>query len=225
MSTEVPDTAERPLRADALRNRAKVLAAARTAFAEGGPDVAVSEILKLAGVGSGTLFRHFETKHDLLLAVLEQTFDELGELLAGAMGAEDPWEGLVQLLTATAEFQARDQAFLASVGPELFAEDSLKQRNAQMMEQMGGLIARAKAAGVVRDDLAAEDLPFIISAIGGSTQQCAPSAAVGVSPDLWRRYLGIVLDGLRPQGATPLPEPAPTVEQLMAIKAEAHKPA
>lgn len=222
MSTDVPETAPRPLRADAVRNRNKVLAAARTAFAEGGPDVAVSEILKIAGVGSGTLFRHFETKHDLLIAVLEQTFDELGELLEGALNQDDPWEGLVALLTATAEFQARDQAFLASVGPELFQEESLQQRNAEMMDRMSSLLDRAKAAGVVREDLSAADLPFIISAIGGSTQQCAPSGAAGVSPDLWRRYLGIVLDGLRPQGASALPVAAPTIDELMAIKAEAH---
>lgn len=222
MSTDAPDTAERPLRADAARNRQKVLAAARIAFAEGGPDVAVSEILKIAGVGSGTLFRHFETKRDLLLAVLEQTFDEFDATIEQALSAEDPWEGLVSMLTAVAEVQARDQAFLQAVGPELFAEESMLQRNAAMMERMGAFIDRAQAAGVVRADLSVVDLPFVISAIGGATQHCAPAAAAGLPPDLWRRYLGIVLDGLRPEGATPLPEAAPTVEQLIAMKAEGH---
>lgn len=221
VSTEVPDT-ERPKRADALRNRDRVLDAARIAFAQSGPDVAVSEILRIAGVGSGTLFRHFATKHDLLLAVLEQTFDDLAGSISEALALDDPWEALVQVLSTTAEVQARDQAFLQSVGPELFGEGSLRARNEQMMGQLGELVARAQAAGVVRPDLAAEDVPFIISAIGGATQQCTPAAA-GTSPDLWRRYLGFVLDGLRPEGAHPISEPAPTLEQLMAIKAEKHK--
>jgi AcrR family transcriptional regulator len=220
VSTEVPDT-ERPKRADALRNRDRVLEAARIAFAQGGPDVAVSEILQIAGVGSGTLFRHFATKHDLLLAVLEQTFDDMADSVTAALAMDDPWAALAQVLSTTAEVQARDQAFLQSVGPELFGEGSLRARNELMMEQLGALVERAQRAGVVRSDLTAADLPFIISAIGGATQQCTPAAA-GTSPDLWRRYLGFVLDGLRPEGAHPLAEPAPTLEQLMAIKAEKH---
>ena len=131
--------------------------------------------------------------------------------------------GLVNLFTATAEMQSRDQAFLASVGPELFAVESLQQRNTRMMERMSGLLDRAKAAGVVRDDVTAEDMPFLISAIGGATQACAPAGAIGTSPDLWRRYLGIVLDGLRPAGATPLPTPAPSRTELMELKAAGHK--
>lgn len=220
VSTEVPDT-ERPKRADALRNRDRVLAAARIAFAEGGPDVAVSEILRIAGVGSGTLFRHFATKHDLLLAVLEQTFDRMADGVAEALAMDDPWEALVRVLSLTAEVQSQDQAFLQAVGPELFGEPSLKARNEQMMGQLGELVTRAQAAGVVRADLVPEDLPFIIAAVGGATQQCSP-APTQTSPDLWRRYLAIVLDGLRPEGATPLTEPAPTLEQLMALKAEKH---
>ena len=220
MSTEVPDT-ERPKRADALRNRDRVLDAARIAFAEGGPDVAVSEILRIAGVGSGTLFRHFPTKHDLLIAVLEQTFDEMAGSVTEALEMDDPWEALTQVLSTTAEVQSRDQAFLASVGPELFGEGSLRARNEAMMVQLGALVERAQAAGVVRPDLTAADLPFIISAIGGATQQCTPAAA-GTPPELWRRYLGFILDGLRPEAAHPLAEPAPTFEQLMAMKAEKH---
>jgi AcrR family transcriptional regulator len=220
VSTEVPET-ERPKRADALRNRDRVLEAARVAFAQGGPDVAVAEILKIAGVGSGTLFRHFATKHDLLIAVLESTFDQLADTMTEALAMEDPWEAVVHVFTTTAEWQARDQMFLQSVGPELFGEERFLRRNEQMMNQVQELIARGQKAGVVREDLTAEDLPFIVGAVGGATQQCSPCSG-GVSPDLWRRYLGLVLDGLRPEGAHPLVEPAPTRAQLMAAKAAKH---
>jgi AcrR family transcriptional regulator len=209
------------MRADALRNRDRVLEAARVAFAQGGPDVAVAEILKIAGVGSGTLFRHFATKHDLLIAVLESTFDQLAGTMTEALAMEDPWEAVVHVFTTTAEWQARDQMFLQSVGPELFGEERFIRRNEQMMNQVQELIDRGQRAGVVRDDLTAEDLPFIIGAVGGATQHCAPCAG-GVSPDLWRRYLGLVLDGLRPEGAHTLPEGAPTRSQLMAAKAAKH---
>lgn len=230
MSTDVPDT-ERPKRADALRNRDRVLEAARTAFAEGGPDVAVSEILKLAGVGSGTLFRHFPTKHDLLIAVLESTFDRMSDTMEVAVGFDDPWDGIVHVLTTTAEIQAGDRMFLESVGPELFGEERFLRRNVAMMEQLERLVERAHEAGVIRADLTAEDLPFILSAIGGATQQCAPSVtgrghcvpgADGLSSNLWRRYLGMVLDGLRPEGAQPLAEGPPTREQLIAAKSAKH---
>jgi hypothetical protein len=76
------------------------------------------------------------------------------------------------------------------------------------------LLERAQDAGLVRDDLRAEDLPFLLSAVGGATGKCG--AGGEISPDLWRRYLGLVLDGMRPAGASPLPIPAPTFEQLTA---------
>ena len=223
MSTEAPNVDDRPLRADARRNRELVLDAARAAFAESGPDVAVSEILRIAGVGSGTLFRHFATKHDLLLAVLEQTFDGLTDGISQALANDDPWEALVEVLTITAEMQARDQSFLQAVGPSLFAEPSLQARNEAMMGQLAALVARAQEAGVLRDDITAEDLPFVIAAVGGATDSCGggPTGSA-VSPQLWRRYLGIVLDGLRPDGASALPERAPTFDELRAIKAEKH---
>lgn len=224
MSTDVPET-ERPRRADAQRNRDRVLEAARVAFAEHGPDVAVSEITRLAGVGSGTLFRHFATKHDLLIAVLDQTFDQLTGTVDHALAMDDPWDGLVHVLTSMAELQANNRLVLQSVGPELFGEERFLRRNEAMMDSLARILSRARAAGVVRDDLAAEDLPFVLAAIGGATQQCAGTvAATGASgcvsfdPDGWRRYLGIVLDGLRPEGAHPLDGTAPTRAQLVAAK-------
>jgi AcrR family transcriptional regulator len=204
----------RPLRADARRNRERVLGAATEVFAEQGPEASVAEIARRAGVGAVTLFRHFPTKHDLLLATLEQGFDDIQTAIDEAESIEDGWEGLVHVLTVCAEIQSRDRAFLESVGPELFREPSLQRRNAERMAHLTRLIERAQADGLVRDDLRAEDLPFLLSAVGGATGKCA--AGGYIAPDLWRRYLGIVLDGMRPAGASPLPVDAPTFEQLTA---------
>ncbi|EHN11566.1 Transcriptional regulator TetR family [Patulibacter medicamentivorans] len=206
--------AARPLRADARRNRERVLVAATAVFAEEGADASVAEIARRAGVGAGTLFRHFPTKHDLLLATLEQGFDDIQAAMERAEAMDDAWEGLVHVLTVCAEIQARDRSFLDSVGPELFREPSLQRRNQERMEHIRQLVARAQAAGLLRDDLRAEDVPFLLSAVGGATGQCTSGGEI--SPELWRRYLGIVLDGLRPVAATPLPVAAPTFEQLTA---------
>jgi AcrR family transcriptional regulator len=208
------DDVARPLRADARRNRERVLAAATAVFAEQGADASVAEIARRAGVGAGTLFRHFPTKHDLLLASLELGFDDVQAAVAHAETLDNAWEALVHVLTVCAEIQARDRAFLESVGPELFREPSLQRRNNERMAHMTRLVERARAAGLVRDDLRAEDLPFLIAAVGGATGKCGTGAAI--APDLWRRYLGIVLDGLRPASASPLPVAAPTLAELTA---------
>jgi AcrR family transcriptional regulator len=208
------EDAARPLRADARRNRERVLAAAVAVFAEQGADASVAEIARRAGVGAGTLFRHFPTKHDLLLASLELGFDDVQVAIDHAETLDDPWDGLVHVLTACAEIQARDRAFLESVGPELFREPSLQRRNNERMGHLATLIERAQAAGRVRDDLRAEDLPFLLCAVGGATGKCGSGGAT--APDLWRRYLGIVLDGMRPAAASPLPVAAPTLAELTA---------
>lgn len=208
------EDAARPLRADARRNRERVLAAATVVFAEQGAEASVAEIARRAGVGAGTLFRHFPTKHDLLLASLELGFDDVQAAVAHAETLDDAWEALVHVITVCAEIQARDRAFLESVGPELFREPSLQRRNNERMAHMEALVERARAAGLVRDDLRAEDLPFLIAAVGGATGKCGSGAAI--APDLWRRYLGIVLDGLRPAAASPLPVAAPTLAELTA---------
>jgi AcrR family transcriptional regulator len=218
VSTEAQDLIERPRRADALRNRERLLEVAQSAFAELGPDVAVAEIARRAGVGAGTLFRHFPTKDDLMGAVLERTFDEMSSTVDEALAMEDAWEGIVHVITATAERQACDRTFLQSVGPDLFAQPRFRERNERIMGQLGALLERAQDAGQVREDLRPEDLPFILAAVGGATEQC-PSRLTGCSPDLWRRYLGVVLDGMRPAAAHPLPAGPPTMEQLMAGKA------
>lgn len=209
------DHESRPLRADARRNRERVLAAASAVFAEEGSEASVAEIARRAGVGVGTLFRHFPTKRDLMLANLEAGFDEIRTAVDEALAMEDAWQALVHVLTVCAEIQARDRGFLDAVGPELFGEPTMQLRNEEQMAVMTRIVEHARAAGVVRDDLRAEDLPFLLSALGGATRTCR-NTQHETPPDLWRRYLGIVLDGLRPSGATPLPVAAPTLEQLTA---------
>lgn len=207
----VSEADSRPLRADARRNRERVLATATAVFAEQGADASVAEIARRAGVGAGTLFRHFPTKRDLLLASLASNLDDIRVAIVEAEALQDPWEGLVHVFYMCAAMQARDRAFLETVGPELFREPSLERVHEELMAQIATLMQRGQASGQVRDDLRPEDVPFLLCAVGGVTGK---SGASTTSPDLWRRYLGIVLDGMRPEGASPLPVRAPTLAEL-----------
>jgi AcrR family transcriptional regulator len=180
------------LRSDAERNRVRIIEAARACFAEQGLDVGVEEIARRAGVGMGTLYRRFPTKQSLVNAIFAQRLDDLQPAIDRALAGEDAWEGLVALLVATVAQQAEDQGFSQMVvlrmGPEAVAAD-IRRRFFAPLEM---LLARAQAAGQVRDDVSARDLPAIVrmagvSAIGGAraARDC-------------RRHVGLLLDGLRP---------------------------
>src|SRR2546430_8743937 len=114
MSGESPGAAPavgRPLRADAARNRTRILAAAREAFAQSGLDVGVEEIARRAGVGKGTLYRRFPTKEALVRAIFEDILDELEQLSRDAEADEDPGAAFARYLGGAARMQASNQGF------------------------------------------------------------------------------------------------------------------
>jgi AcrR family transcriptional regulator len=209
--TTVPADGDPTLRADARRNRELLLAAAAEAFAEQGLDVGVAEIARRAGVGTATLFRRFPTKDDLVLAVVEQRVAEVVRAFEAGLDDPDPWRGLVEPMREVTAMQSVDRGFFEAVGAHLHTLPSFAPLRARVHEAAARLVTRAQEAGVVRDDLAAEDVLLLLKAAA----QAADLAGDAV-PGLHRRYLGIIFDGLRPAAATPLPCPAPTFEQLDA---------
>ena len=198
-----------PLRADAERNRRLVLDAAATAFAEEGLDAGVAEIARRAGVGNATVFRRFPTKEDLVLAVLE---DRLGFLRDAAREASldpDPASGLRRFLEAAVVWQANDKACLEALSEGIFDHPRFQELRAEVFADVEGLTRRAQDAGVLRRDVTPIDLNILSAAIARGV---APTQHD--MPDLWRRYLGIVLDGLGPEPATPLDPQAPDLAQV-----------
>jgi AcrR family transcriptional regulator len=198
---------DRPLRADAARNRAALLAAAEAEFAAHGPDASVAGIARRAGIGKGTVFRHFPTKDDLLAAVVMDRVTTLTALALRLSGRPDAGPALEEFLTqAAAKQQQLDLSFLRDA-PDV--NDRLTEARLALFEAITALVERAQSAGAVRGDVTGMDVILMMCAPHHVTTY-VPSPA----PDLWRRYLGIILDGLRPQGARPLPEtgasPAPT---------------
>ncbi|MBU2670171.1 TetR/AcrR family transcriptional regulator; helix-turn-helix transcriptional regulator [Actinoplanes bogorensis] len=195
-------TEERVLRADAARNRAALLAAATEEFAERGLEASVADIARRAGIGKGTVFRHFPTKDDLLAAVVLDRIEALSALAGSLLGAADAGAALLEFMDAAAGRQQQlDLSFLRESGA---VNARLDEARASLFESIVALVERAKTAGAVRADVDGMDVILLM---------CAPNHVVSFvpdpSPELWRRYLGIIFDGLRPEGARPLPHPAP----------------
>ena len=192
----------RPLRKDAARNRAAILVAAGGAFAELGIDVCVDEIARRAGVGMGTLYRHFPTKGALADAILEERFAAVTAFAEDALELPDPWDGVVHYLTRVVELQTLDRGFKDLIAARLREEDALAPARARLEPLVARIVERAQAAGALRADVTVADVSVLLWATGRVVECSEP-----VSPGQWRRFLALALDGLRPVGATPLPEP------------------
>lgn len=199
-------------RSDARRNRARILDAAAYVFSRSGAEGRVGDIAARAGLGQGTLFRHFPSKQVLLIAVLGSRIDNVLASARDCIGMSDPWSSVKRFMTEGAEQLAHDRAFLQAIGPGLFDEPELQSARDELLLAVDELLVRAQDAGVVRRDLSATDIPFLLNAVGGTIEHVPCS-----DPELWRRYLLVVLDGMRPAGATPLTVAAPVAGQLPAV--------
>ena len=197
-------TQTRPLRADAARNRQLLLAAAADEFAERGLDTSVADIASRAGVGKGTVFRHFATKDDLIAAIVTDRINVLNAVGESLLDAADPGDALLEFLTfAAQQRQERDLSFLHEAG-QLTA--AISEVQTQMFRTIQALVDRAREYGAVRADVTGADI-ILLMCVPNYVSSYVPDA----SPVLWTRYLAIIFDGLRPQGAHPLPHPPPVV--------------
>jgi AcrR family transcriptional regulator len=197
----VPNVADRPLRADARRNRERVLTAARKVFGEQGREAQMDDVARRAAVGVGTVYRHFPTKEALLEALAVDAFERIVAITRENLASiEDPWEALTRTLWAGAEILAADRALSEVMseipGPVPIGLDAQRELNQSMAE----LLRRAQAAGVLRADVVLDDIPMLMCGVGAATRKshaCANS---------WRRHMAIVVDGLRAASASgPLP--------------------
>jgi AcrR family transcriptional regulator len=192
---EVAEPVVAPMRADARRNRERILDAARATFSEHGSEAQMDEIARRAGLGVGTLYRHFPTK-DLLVGELIKI--KLGDFAARARAKfeqdDRPWESFAELIREQAEIASRD----ASQQRMIFAmtHEALVEAGPTIGELTGAvkaLIDRAKAAGAVREDLVVSDVRTLMCGLGS----IMAADALGVMPYDWRRHLEFVLAGMR----------------------------
>ncbi|GAB2817721.1 TetR/AcrR family transcriptional regulator [Actinocorallia aurea] len=186
----------RPLRKDAARNRARVLAAARTLFAERGMDTTLEEVARTAGVGIGTVYRRFPTREDLVDAVFALRHEELRRLAAEALAEPDPWTALELFLQRFSDEHLTDRGLrelLLAPGDD----DRLTRVLGDLTPPVELLLERAKQAGAVRADLGTGDLALLLMAVATIAEHTrhAPGRP-------WLRYHTLVLEGLRPTPTT-----------------------
>lgn len=185
-------TLDRPLRADARRNRERILAAGRELFSRDGCEAQIDDVARQAGVGVGTVYRHFPDKAALMEALLMERFVEFAAMGQATLAETDgSWDSFSAWLFGTGEAQAEDRALCDWV-----ADSVGFQRMTEIVEETGlmavnvAMIERLQAAGVVRADATAEDIGLIM---------CGVAATARRGGD-WRRHLSLSLDGLRYRG-------------------------
>jgi AcrR family transcriptional regulator len=177
------------LRADAQQNLDRVLLAAAEAFAERGPDVSVDEIARRAGVGHGTVFRRFPTKDALIGAIIGKRLRELGDNAQQLLEQSDAGVAFEQFVWQVAELHSRDRVLFEGV-PRCSEMPEVVEAKQRLQYLVENLVTRAQAEGALRPDINPEDVTGLVgSAMVGSLQAS--------STDAWRRYIRIVLDGLR----------------------------
>jgi len=186
-----PESVERVLRADARRNRKRVLDAARRCMAREGLDAQIEEIARTAGVGIGTVYRHFPTKEHLVEALATARFERLAELAREALERDEPWAGFEQFMRTSAAIQSDDRALseVLTSRPETMARAA---ESVDILGLVSELMGRGQAAGVIRADADPRDVPMLMCALAGAHRNPY------THPE---RYIGIVLDGLRAPGA------------------------
>jgi len=190
------------VRADAARNRESLLAAAEQEFAERGLSASVADIARRAGVAKGTVFRHFATKEDLIASIVCAHIATLTKAARRLSDAADPGTALLEFLTIAADQrQQHDLTFLQSASE---SDPRVGEVRDELHSALGILVGRAHQSGAIRSDVTETDVFLLM---------CAPVHVVenlaAPKPLLWKRYLAIIFDGLRPEGAHPLPQPAP----------------
>jgi len=209
----------RPLRRDAERNRRLIIGAAKAVFAQRGLAASLDEVAKEAGLGVGTVYRRFPNRDALIDALFDDMVASIRRIADESAARPRAWDGLVHFMTAMLESQAHDKglrdAMIARQGrlDEAGRENWLVVRD-MVQPMLYGLVRRAQREGDLRPDVSPTDIAVLLVTAVSMLEFTAP-----IAPDTWRRYLSVILDGLRarPGGANaPLTEPPLDDDQIDA---------
>ena len=216
-------SSERPLRRDAERNRQRILAAAAELFTERGLDATLDDVARAAGVGIGTVYRRFPDKETLVSELFRDRIDALVTVAEQACAVPDPWRGLVTFIEFVASAMACDSGLRQLMMFGTYDRDQVCYARDRMRPVISRLVERAQASGDLRPDFSATDVKMIAFMLGSIAEYAA-----SVTPEIWRRYLVMLIDGLRParDGVTELPVSAPSVTDLARLMtAQGERPA
>ncbi|MFF1876892.1 TetR/AcrR family transcriptional regulator [Leifsonia sp. NPDC058230] len=201
--------AARAERSDSIRNREKLTAAAQAVFAAEGLNAPMDRIAATAGVGPGTLYRHFPSRLKLWEAVLEEPLRGQLAVARNALANPDRWEGLAEYIVASCEIEAERDGYLNLMNTRFDGAPGLQAIRAEIQRTVRRLVTLARDEGAVRPDFTMEDLLFIAvsnSKIAEVTRSTAPGA--------WRRNVELFLDAIRPERAHPLSQRPLTPSQV-----------
>jgi AcrR family transcriptional regulator len=199
----------RPLRRDAQESRDKLIAAAQAEFATHGVDASLEKVARDAGVSIGTLYRHFPTRMDLLMAALRPRLQKFVEGAEEAMKTGDPWAAFVAYLENLFAVQAGDRGFNDFLSRRFPGNAETEHIHDAMCQQIDDVLARAQDAGKARADITRADIVNLIWSNGRIIDATSAKA-----PTAWRRQLYLMLDGYRAERAHSIPEPPMTDGQL-----------
>jgi AcrR family transcriptional regulator len=207
-----PTPRGRGLRIDAERNRQAILTAARQSFAELGLSVPMEEVARRAGVGVGTLYRRYPTRDDLIAAAFEDKMRAYAEATERALDDPDPWLGFCVYVERVCAMQAADRGFTTVLTMTFPAAKHFQADRDRAYTDFVTLIDRAKAAGRLRADFVAEDLPLLLMANAGVLTATADAA-----PQSWRRLVRYFLQACAAAAAQPLPAPPEPLQMYRAM--------
>ncbi|WP_369373071.1 TetR/AcrR family transcriptional regulator [Promicromonospora sp. Populi] len=208
-----PPEPGRAPRKDASRNRERLITAAREVFAQRGFEATLDDIAHHAGLGTGTAYRHFPNKQAIAAEVLTEATEQIVLDAQAALDLDDPAAALELFFERTCARQAADRGLYESLtGQGNYAEQD--RIWPQIITAVTELFDRAQRAGVVRPDAAPQDIAAIFALLGPAFEM---SRATGT--ELWRRYLGLLLDGLKASDAAAWAVPPPPIEAVPVILA------
>jgi AcrR family transcriptional regulator len=184
----------RPLRADAARNRARILAAATEVFADRGLDVTLDDIAAHAGLGVGTVYRRFADREALIEALFDERMQGTIERMQAALEVppEAAWDALIEMVRQICEQFGRDRGMRQVMLSSLHGREQVARCRDEIRVLVEQMVDRAKATGRLRDDFQASDIPMMFLMIGTIVDFSSP-----VAPDLWKRYFNMLVDGMR----------------------------
>jgi AcrR family transcriptional regulator len=203
------DSSKKPLRADAQRNRRRILDAAAEVFAERGLEASLDQVAEKAGVGVGTVYRRFPDKETLIEELFESRLSEFVAIAEECAAMDDAWEGLTRFIAEGSLLQGKDMGLRElMLGPGGLDRKLAVRPKAILAPLVGDMVERAKKSGQLRPDFETLDVPvaeIMLSQVIDVTGE--------VAPDAWRRHLTMFVDGMRAENATPLPSPGLTPEE------------
>ncbi|GAA0257068.1 TetR/AcrR family transcriptional regulator [Actinomadura nitritigenes] len=202
----------RPVRADAARNREKLVAAGAQVFGDRGLDAPLEEVARRAGVSIGTLYNHFPARQDLFDAIFPVRLAELDRLAAAALDDPDPWSGFAAFLEGIVALQAEDRGLNDVLARRFPLASELSEACRRGFEHLAAITERAKGAGQLRGDFEVTDLVPLMWAMSQIIRESGDA-----KPAVWRRFLAVHLDGLRAGAAHPLPVPALSPEEMAEV--------